>query len=187
MNTPRTISRAAVRSTCLKAVEVTTSNGTAKPTTIKWNRQIIGYSFGIPLSRIVDRIGIEPRITVWNVHAELPLGSADGRPQAVEGLDLNRTPSLDLLLDLEWIRGASLVRAWYAQGANVALLKRGARIESQGFGLDAFASGLLVLAYAVGNLGMKSVTTPILRRFGFRSVMIVNGLLTLSRPGTPGG
>jgi EmrB/QacA subfamily drug resistance transporter len=47
-----------------------------------------------------------------------------------------------------------------------------------GFGLNPFASGLLVLAYAAGNLGMKPVTTPILRRFGFRSVMIVNGLLT---------
>ncbi|MDB5990072.1 MAG: transporter [Herbaspirillum sp.] len=47
-----------------------------------------------------------------------------------------------------------------------------------GFGMNAFASGLLVLAYAAGNLGMKAVTTPILKRYGFRSVMIVNGLLT---------
>jgi EmrB/QacA subfamily drug resistance transporter len=47
-----------------------------------------------------------------------------------------------------------------------------------GFGMNAFASGLLVLAYAAGNLGMKTVTTPILKRYGFRSVMIVNGLLT---------
>jgi EmrB/QacA subfamily drug resistance transporter len=47
-----------------------------------------------------------------------------------------------------------------------------------GFQLDAFEAGLLVLAYAAGNLGMKTVTTPILKRFGFRSVMIVNGLLT---------
>ncbi|WP_158902495.1 MFS transporter [Burkholderia sp. L27(2015)] len=47
-----------------------------------------------------------------------------------------------------------------------------------GFGLDAFAAGLLVLTYAAGNLGMKTVTTPILRNFGFRNVMIFNGLLT---------
>jgi MFS family permease len=44
--------------------------------------------------------------------------------------------------------------------------------------LNAFAAGLLVLAYAAGNLGMKTVTTPILKRFGFRRVMIVNGVLT---------
>ena len=47
-----------------------------------------------------------------------------------------------------------------------------------GFGLDAFRSGLLMLALFAGNLGMKSVTSPVLRRFGFRSVLIANGILT---------
>jgi MFS family permease len=42
-----------------------------------------------------------------------------------------------------------------------------------GFGLSAFHSGLLLLASASGNLGMKLFTTPILRRFGFRRVAIV--------------
>jgi EmrB/QacA subfamily drug resistance transporter len=63
----------------------------------------------------------------------------------------------------------------------------------EGFGYDAFHSGLLVLAVFAGNLGMKTVTTPILRRFGFRPVMIWNGLLcvvslaacALLRPDTP--
>lgn len=44
-----------------------------------------------------------------------------------------------------------------------------------GFGLSAFQSGLLLLVTASGNLGMKAVTTRIMRRFGFRSVAIVNG------------
>ncbi|MGH8778740.1 DHA2 family efflux MFS transporter permease subunit [Paraburkholderia sp.] len=44
-----------------------------------------------------------------------------------------------------------------------------------GFGMDAFRSGLLTLAVFAGNLAMKLVTTPIMRRFGFRSVLIVNG------------
>jgi EmrB/QacA subfamily drug resistance transporter len=46
-----------------------------------------------------------------------------------------------------------------------------------GFGLSAFASGLLVLAVFAGNLLIKPFTTPILRRFSFRGVLIVNGLL----------
>ncbi len=46
-----------------------------------------------------------------------------------------------------------------------------------GFGLDPLQSGALVLIYFLGNLIMKSVTTPILRRFGFRNVLIVNGTL----------
>jgi Na+/melibiose symporter-like transporter len=46
------------------------------------------------------------------------------------------------------------------------------------FGLSAFRSGLLVLAMFAGNLFMKPATTPILRRFGFRRVLVVNGLVT---------
>ena len=46
------------------------------------------------------------------------------------------------------------------------------------FGLSAFRSGLLVLAMFAGNLFMKAATTPILRRFGFRRVLVVNGLIT---------
>lgn len=45
------------------------------------------------------------------------------------------------------------------------------------FGMDAVTSGFLVLAVFAGNLAMKAVTTPILRRFGFRRVLLVNGLL----------
>ncbi|WP_144109235.1 MFS transporter [Paraburkholderia sp. BCC1886] len=43
-----------------------------------------------------------------------------------------------------------------------------------GFGLSAFKSGLLLLASAVGNLGMKALTTRILQRYGFRMVSIVD-------------
>ena len=45
------------------------------------------------------------------------------------------------------------------------------------FGMNAFSSGLLVLAVFAGNLLMKPATTPVLRRFGFRTVLIGNGLL----------
>jgi EmrB/QacA subfamily drug resistance transporter len=48
-----------------------------------------------------------------------------------------------------------------------------------GFGLDAFAAGLLVLAVFAGNLLMKPLTTPVLRRFGFRTTLIANGLLNV--------
>jgi EmrB/QacA subfamily drug resistance transporter len=46
-----------------------------------------------------------------------------------------------------------------------------------GFGLSAFHSGLLLLATASGNLGMKLFTTPILKTFGFRPVAIANGVV----------
>lgn len=46
-----------------------------------------------------------------------------------------------------------------------------------GFGLDPLQSGLISCAAAVGSLGVKSVTAAVLRRFGFRSVLTLNGTL----------
>jgi EmrB/QacA subfamily drug resistance transporter len=46
-----------------------------------------------------------------------------------------------------------------------------------GLGYDAVETGTLVLVYFLGNLLMKSVTTPALRLFGFRSLLVVNGLV----------
>jgi EmrB/QacA subfamily drug resistance transporter len=46
-----------------------------------------------------------------------------------------------------------------------------------GFGLSPLQAGVMVLVYMVGNLVMKSATTAILRRFGFRRVLSVNGAL----------
>ncbi|WP_420992037.1 MFS transporter [Cupriavidus sp. 30B13] len=43
-----------------------------------------------------------------------------------------------------------------------------------GFGLSAFRSGLLLLASALGNLGMKALTTRVLHRYGFRTTAIVD-------------
>jgi len=46
-----------------------------------------------------------------------------------------------------------------------------------GYGMNATRAGLLLLALFAGNIGIKPLTTPILRRFGFRRVIVVNGLL----------
>ncbi len=63
-----------------------------------------------------------------------------------------------------------------------------------GFGLDPFEAGLYVLALFAGNLGMKPLTSAVLRRFGFRTTLIGNGLLFVATmvacafltPATPG-
>jgi EmrB/QacA subfamily drug resistance transporter len=46
-----------------------------------------------------------------------------------------------------------------------------------GFGLDAFRSGLLVIAVFAGNLAMKPFTTAILRRVRFRPLLVATGLV----------
>jgi EmrB/QacA subfamily drug resistance transporter len=61
------------------------------------------------------------------------------------------------------------------------------------FGLDPFASGLITFTSAIGALTMKFTVAPIVRRFGFRSVLIGNGIISglilisyaMFRPGLP--
>ncbi len=45
------------------------------------------------------------------------------------------------------------------------------------FGLDALHSGLITFAGAVGAIAVKPIARHILRRFGFRNLLIVNGVL----------
>jgi MFS family permease len=60
-------------------------------------------------------------------------------------------------------------------------------------GMSAFHAGLLLLAVNAGDLVLKTVTTPVLRRYGFRNVLIVSGYVcvlpviacALFVPGTP--
>ncbi|MGG5838619.1 MFS transporter [Huaxiibacter chinensis] len=48
-----------------------------------------------------------------------------------------------------------------------------------GFGMDAFRSGLLVLAVFVGNLTIKPATTPLIRWLGFKKLLLINGGLNV--------
>ncbi len=49
-----------------------------------------------------------------------------------------------------------------------------------GFGMDAFHSGLLLLAVFAGNLAMKPATTPLIRALGFKKLLMINGLLNVA-------
>lgn len=90
-----------------------------------------------------------------------------------------RTPHaiLDLsLLGVQSFRAAT-VGGMFSRlviGASPFLL---ALLLQLGFGLSAFQAGLLTFAGAVGALLMKATALPIIRRFGFRTVLIANALL----------
>ena len=45
-----------------------------------------------------------------------------------------------------------------------------------GFGMTPFQSGMITFASAFGSMGMKWATATILRRFGFRTVLVINSL-----------
>jgi EmrB/QacA subfamily drug resistance transporter len=45
------------------------------------------------------------------------------------------------------------------------------------YGMDALSAGGLVVIYFFGNLAIKATTTAALRRFGFRTILSINGVL----------
>ncbi len=47
-----------------------------------------------------------------------------------------------------------------------------------GFGMSPFQSGMITFASALGAMGMKWATATILRRFGFRTILVLNSLVS---------
>jgi EmrB/QacA subfamily drug resistance transporter len=70
------------------------------------------------------------------------------------------------------IMGGSLFRM--AVGATTLLLPL---LFQVGFGMNPFHSGLLMIAIFSGNLAIKPATTHIIRRWGFKPVLLVNGVI----------
>ncbi len=86
------------------------------------------------------------------------------------------------ILDLTLLRSASLRIS--IMGGNMFRLAVGALpfllplMLQLGFGMSAFESGLLTFSAAVGAVTMKLTAAPILRRWGFRRVLLANAWLS---------
>jgi EmrB/QacA subfamily drug resistance transporter len=92
---------------------------------------------------------------------------ARDNPHAVLDLSIFRIPTFQAS-----VLGGAFFRL--VPGATPFLL---AMLLQVGFGMSAFAAGLMTFISAVGALVMKTTAPPILRRFGFRTVLIANGLI----------
>jgi len=104
-----------------------------------------------------------------------------------------RDPILDISLMRIPTFGTSVIAGAITrltQGAHPYLLPL---MMQLGFGLSAAQSGLMTLATALGSISAKPVAPLLLRRFGFRDVLVVNGFFAsagyaicgLFRPGWP--
>lgn len=98
---------------------------------------------------------------------------------AVYGWHAKRTPHA--VIDLSIFRKKTFAAATIgggfmrtAMGANPFLL---AMLLQVAFGMSAFAAGTMTFVSAVGALAMKTTAPPILRRFGFRTVLLVNAVI----------
>ena len=89
------------------------------------------------------------------------------REDPILDLTLMRIPTFRLS-----VIGGSLTRI--TQGAQPFLLPLMLQV---GFGMSAAASGSITIAGAIGSLAMKWLAPGVLRRFGFRRSLVVNGLI----------
>jgi EmrB/QacA subfamily drug resistance transporter len=106
-------------------------------------------------------------IAAGAVAGALYLRHARAVPHPILDLSLMRVPTFRLS-----VLGGSLTRI--TQGAQPFLLPLMMQLA---FGLSAAESGMMTVATALGSFGMKGVARRLLHRFGFRSSLIVMGLL----------
>ena len=122
-------------------------------------------------------------LAVGGVFSALYIRHARRCPNPILDLSLMRVPSFGLSV---W--AGSITRV--TQGAQPFLLPL---MMQLGFGMTAAQSGSITLATAVGSMGMKAVAPRVLRRYGFRRSLIVNGIVATAgyalcaafRPGWP--
>ena len=124
----------------------------------------------------LDRVGNDNGI--WNWPAALLVVGVLLGAMSIRHLRRHPTPVIDLwpmrvptFAATTW--GGSLFRISISAAPFLVPL-----MLQVGFGMSALASGGLTLWIFIGNLGMKVVTTPILKSFGFRTTLVVNGLAT---------
>jgi EmrB/QacA subfamily drug resistance transporter len=130
----------------------------------------------------------------WQLPATILVLSALSGAAAI--LNARRQPATSLI-DIESIRLKSYALSIYGGSAfriAVSVLPFLLPLMFQiSFGLTAFQSGLYLLALFGGDLTMKAFVVQLLRRFGFRRILIVNGIVTagsmalcaLLNPSTP--
>lgn len=96
---------------------------------------------------------------------------------AVRHLRRAKQPAIDLtLLRVPTFQVAAVAGTVFrmASGASPFLLALTLQI---GFGWSATESGLVTFATAIGALSMKPLARPLLRQFGFRNVLLGNGVI----------
>lgn len=133
---------------------------------------------GLGLSGIVFGLGIagQPMAPRGAAGGALAIGAA---ALLAYGFHARRTPQpvIDLtLLRYPTFRAGVLGGAFYRMGIGALPFLLPLLLQLV-FGLSAFASGLVTFLASAGAMAMKFTAAPILRRGGYRRVLIVNGMI----------
>ena len=131
---------------------------------------IAGMAFGLSV------LGLN--FLPWTVVAGLITGGAIFTTAYLAHPRRTRTPVLDLTLFRQPTFRASVTGGFIFRigiGALPFLLPLMLQV---GFGMSPFQSGLITFATAIGAMTMKMAVATILRRFGFRTVLVANAVVS---------
>lgn len=157
------------------AIRLIPGTTNTRPRPFDWLGFALGGATCLALTLMLEQLGLPD--AAWQPAAALAaatslLGAAFGwhithREHPLIGLQPFQTQSFKVTL-----LGGSLMRVLISTMPFLLPL-----LFQLGFGLDPFQAGLLVLTLFAGNIAAKPLTSPILRRFGFRTVLVANGLV----------
>lgn len=143
-----------------------------------WLGFLLGAAACVTLTLALETLGAG---APWGAGTAVPAGLAAATVGLGAALAWHVRRAAHPLIDMAPFRVRSFAVAFLGGSAMRALLSTMPfllpLLFQLGFGLDAFHAGLLVLVLFAGNVAMKPLTSPILRRWPFRVVLVVNGLL----------
>lgn len=145
-----------------------------RPPTLDW----IGFVLsGLGLGLLTYAAGLlEADRVRWALLVTLAMLGTGFGVAAVRHLLHASAPLLDLrVLRIATVRRSAIGGSWFRMVVSAVPFLLPLMLQV-GFGWSPVRSGLLVMAVFVGNIAIKPATTPLLRRFGFRLVLLCSGL-----------
>ena len=131
---------------------------------------IAGLAFGLSVAGL--------NFLPWTVVAALMIGGAGFLVAYWVHAKRTPVPALDLTLFRLTTFRVSVIGGFIFRLGIGALPFLLPLMLQLGFGLSPFHSGMITFASAAGAMGMKAAASTLLRRFGFRTILLANALIS---------
>ena len=156
------------------ALRLVPASGQPRPPALDW----VGFVLsGLGLGLLTYASGLlEADRIRWAALCALVAMGAASLAAAVRHLLRATAPLIDLrVLRIATVRRSAIGGSWFRMVVSAVPFLLPLMFQA-GFGWSPVRSGLLVMAVFAGNIAIKPITTPALKRLGFRRVLLCSGL-----------
>jgi EmrB/QacA subfamily drug resistance transporter len=158
----------------IAALRLVPASSQPRPPALDWTGFLLS-GFGLGLVTYAAGMLESTRIQ-WVALGSLAVLGALFLTAAIRHLLRAPSPLIDLrVLRIATVRRSAAGGSWFRMVVSAVPFLLPLMFQA-GFGWSPVRSGLLVMALFAGNIGIKPITTPALRRLGFRNVLLLSGL-----------